>query len=382
MKRIKNFICAVLSFFIILGFLNSLSAAGLNGWFFNKIISLNNTVKENALAIGDGDNDGKKEIFFSYNSGIYSYKMYDSSAPVKYISPANSQFVKIAVGDGDSDSLNELYFSRDNILYEYQWDSSSWHQTQTVTLPYPVTSIRIADGDNDGKNDIFVGTGWYYYGYIFQIKLVKNIYGNWIYSPVLISNIGEVINMEIADGNNDGKNEIYSNSASYYGMGTYLDFISEFKWNGSTWVKTTIYGYYNNLSRNFGGIAVGDADNNGKNEVYFSSTPGYLLQASKINSSWSLKEIRKTFNDPLNNIIIGNADNNNKNELHGTYNYGKINVQFKFDSTWKENKLNSIDTTSVSTYSGHVFDKSIQYSPIYSIKKDNTSPGIVQIFKY
>lgn len=75
-----------------------------------------------------------------------------------------------------------------------------------------VKAIRIGDGDNDGENEIYVGDGWHQdYGKVARGRLAEINMQNAVYTYSLIEDVKyqyETTQIEIADVNNDGLNEV------------------------------------------------------------------------------------------------------------------------------------------------------------------------------
>ncbi|MBI5360697.1 MAG: putative Ig domain-containing protein [Planctomycetes bacterium] len=125
------------------------------------------------FAVGDGNNNGKKEIYAAVeDTGIlkaYQYAWDSGSSSwisdeMGDITAASTSGGSVCIGNMDEDDLNEVYFvGRDNPninIYQFKWNGSTWDKTlvifyENTFVSNTLSEIVIKDGDNDGKNEIY-----------------------------------------------------------------------------------------------------------------------------------------------------------------------------------------------------------------------------------
>jgi ribosomal protein S27E len=184
--------------------------------------------RSNDLALGDGNNDDRKEIFSADQDGhMYMYyksndwSTQDMGNPPRfwYQNQWNTANLRgVAVGDGDNNGYLEVYGTTSNsYLYKYNYSSSttSWNITEAGTgdndgtgnfYTQGLTRVVVGDGDNDGKNEVYA-TG-YINASVYRFSYNSSS-SKWT-GKNLIS-LGASLNaldIVLGDGNDDGKNEL------------------------------------------------------------------------------------------------------------------------------------------------------------------------------
>jgi hypothetical protein len=182
----------------------------------------------NDLALGDGNNDDRNEIFSADQDGhMYLYyksndwSTQDMGNPPRfwYQNQWNTANMRgVAVGDGDNDGDLEVYGATSNShIYRYSYNSSStsWNITDVGTgdndgtgsfYTQGLTRVVVGDGDNDGSNEVYA-TG-YINASVYQFRYNSSA-GKWT-GKNLIS-LGASLNaldIVLGDGNDDGDNEL------------------------------------------------------------------------------------------------------------------------------------------------------------------------------
>ena len=212
-----------------------------------------------AICIGDADLDGADELYaiwLSYHQLIYQYKFSNSQWTTSFIDSSIASFGSdnLAVGDGDNDSRQELYSIDNYNLYHLKRNGAQW-QKSNIMVTNCTSNLAIGDGDNDGKNEIYCGdTDGMKYIYISEFSYHSSYWSYLEYGKVKKEYYNDYYNeLSVSDADNDGFYEIYAlRSGSLY----------QFKQHEQAKVMTSL------AVDNF---AVGDGDNDGKNEIYFST---------------------------------------------------------------------------------------------------------------
>jgi uncharacterized repeat protein (TIGR01451 family) len=226
-----------------------------------------------AIVIGDGNNDGKNEVYASgfTGSSVDQLRYEDGEWKVTVISTSSTVLLLgngFVVGDGDNDGKNEVYIGTSiglrQIKYEKgQWVSKDIRFWDTSNFK-DVNHLILGDADNDGENELYSWVD----DSLYQHRYVK---GTWTKDLVYYQKSwgGK---LAIGDGDNDGKNELYGvDNANIY----------QFKYNGGLWIKRDVGSGEGNMR----GVVVGDGDNDGKNEVYAWNVDSYIYRFTSIDTA-------------------------------------------------------------------------------------------------
>lgn len=123
-----------------------------------------------AIAIGDADNDGSNELlaFLSGgNSGPGALRVYKYSGGTYLLTgllPLDA-WVRdnaLKIGDVDNDDSNEIVIGQDFFarrIEVYSYSAGNFSLEWSDNLGSDVRSVEIGDSDNDGENELLVGTG-------------------------------------------------------------------------------------------------------------------------------------------------------------------------------------------------------------------------------
>ena len=213
----------------------------------------------------------------------------------------------------DKNENNAVNFKDD--IYGIQWEHSygrlPWWSAR-YEGPQP-----IGDADNDGKNELLIGgrdpflrvMKWNGNTYIEQAKIIDPVFGIGYSFMGIPEPFGSATGFAIGDLDNDGKNEIGVAWGHHF---------SAFKWDGNEYKKIGMYA----VSKRGTTLdcIIGDADNDGKNEVvitggYGENTPEVLV--IKWNGEKFVKE--SEWNAPGQHWVyfpwIADVDNDGKNEI-------------------------------------------------------------------
>lgn len=220
------------------------------------------------VSIGDGDNDGNQEVYgVREDTLVYRYEWDGSIWLESYLgSQPGASMVCVVVGDGNNDGENEVYAGAAVGLFQFRWDGASWGHIRVDSLVIGTKGIAIGDGNNDGEIEIYAvckpDTTLYQY---------KWNGTEWVKTSLISSQkVGPVT---VGDGDGDGDYEVYAGNAS--GSVDSIGRIHKFEWNGISWVMSDMG---QACTGDVTEVCVGDGDNNGTLEVYGSYANGCLYQ--------------------------------------------------------------------------------------------------------
>ncbi len=211
--------------------------------------------------VGDGDNDGSPEVYgVRGDSLVYCYKWNGSSWDESDLGPTlpGAGMIGVLVGDGDDDGDNEVYGFSNSGLYKFVWNGASWEYSFVDSLfKVAMNSLTIGDGDNDGSDEIYaVGDGTD--STLYQFKWNGS---SWDKTP--IDTLFGIRAIAVGDGNGDGENEVYTGICQ--GSTSLIGKIYQYKWNGVSW---DISDMGRESASSIIKIIVADGDNDGVVEVY------------------------------------------------------------------------------------------------------------------
>jgi hypothetical protein len=244
----------------------------------------------------------------------------------------------IAIGDITNNGKNELIVGSSHwnnqidssITRIYEWNGNSWIYKDEFHSN-KANEITIGDVTNDGLNEVIITD----VGHKF-IQVFKYSNGEWnkIMHELVDRNPK---NTTIGDATNDGLNEIIT-------VHSREETITVIKWTGSEWEKhnfrvgpiDSLYCY---------GLTIGDATNNGLNEILVTNELANSIYLFNWNGvSWvKINEIQ-TEQSPL-QILVADTTENELNEILVTNSGNNSFSEFKWNGTnW--NKTNYSTTHS------------------------------------
>jgi hypothetical protein len=260
------------------------------------------TLRPYKMDIGDADNDGEKEIYAGSGNKVYQIKWTGSSWVSTLIGEAGELDVVALpiVGDVEgNDGLNELYVSgydpdiQNKGFVQFKWTVSSWIRTVLGGADQPYYGIELGDGNNDGKNEVYqMNANWPLYQYEWAAT-------GW--SKTGITSYFLPAFPEIGDPDNDGENEIYVVRDPEGGSGADSFRIYQHKWDGNSWIAGIV------TAPNTRRKAIGDGDNDGKQEIYAGETSLYQIKWN--GASWVSTEIGAATSTFIQYISVGDGDN-------------------------------------------------------------------------
>lgn len=274
-----------------------------------------------SIAIGDADNDGENEIVVSVFQSLRRVMMYEWNGSTsawdesEIANHSMATFYGVDVGDANNDGSNEVVVVMggiaplENETRLYRWDGLTWIQENITDTPNEGRVVAIGDADGDGENEVITGGA----GFENETRAYKWNNSALIWDEYIIDDPPtQTASVAAGDGDNDGRSEVFAASAFR---------ASAFEWNSITfnWDEDVIVDAP--VGSNIRKIVVADADNDGKNEVVISfSEPGGMTNEirayrySQSTSSWVEDPIADTptWSQAL---TVGDAENDGKNEV-------------------------------------------------------------------
>ncbi|MEM4728595.1 MAG: fibronectin type III domain-containing protein [Thermoplasmata archaeon] len=251
-----------------------------SGWHQETVATTASPATGNALAIGDGNNDSRKEVFSCGSDGhIYMYyksNEWNSQDIGSAVPPPGQPAISmegLAVGDGDNDGYPEVYGSAaDGRVYRFSYTGSAWVRSDvgagdTSPQGSSMAALAIADADGDGKNEVY-GASWAN-ATIYMFKYDTTA-GAWIRTALVsLGNMVNALCLAAGDVDSDGLEELYAGASNNQVYRVFIDSAT------GKWVSASIGSGNGPVS----GVAVGSgAGVPSSVEVYAACTDGHGYQ--------------------------------------------------------------------------------------------------------
>jgi len=181
---------------------------------------------------------------------------------------------------------------------------NNFTETNISDEPNDVYSVAIGDANNDGQNEVVIGL-LNATGTANELRMYKNTSGTWVETNISDEN-AHVYSVAIGDANNDGQNEVV------IGRQSAINELRMYKNTSGTWVETII----SDEDSNVRSVAIGDANNDGSNEVVIGEVNAdpELRMYNYTGGSWVKTNI-KDYGDFVLSVAIGDANNDGSNEV-------------------------------------------------------------------
>jgi hypothetical protein len=263
----------------------------------------------NSIAIGDANNDGLNDVVIGMWNTTYEVRMYENKSGAwieTNISDTPATVYSVAIGDANNDGKNEIVIgmvSTANETRMYTNTSGTWVETNISDTPAGVFSVTIGDANNDGKNETVIGM----LSGANEVRMYENKSGAWVETSIS-DELDSVYSVKVGDANNDGKNEVV--------FGGYLEKFKMRENISGTWVETNI----STMPDAVVSIAIGDANNDGRNEtiigLYESGSPttNKLRMYENKSGIWVETNI-SNLPTAVQSVAIGDANNDGKNDM-------------------------------------------------------------------
>jgi len=330
----------------------------LTEWIVNDLGHMGDSIVESnfsGLAVGDGDNDGLKEVYgVCRNNSIYQFEKTNStwSKTTVYSSGTMGEYyTDICVIDGNNEGKLEIYgITTDNHVYQFS-SLLGWNQEDMGTGGTSAALYRLhwGDGDNNGWLKVYAACSD---GHIYQFQKSVDVWNK----DDLGSLGGEVYSLAVGDGDNDGLFEVYGANSNWA--------ISQIKYNGSSWVISSV-GFCPNGTYT---VLVADADQDGKQEVYGGGEDTKVYQFKWSGSSWERSEVGQC-GGKIYDMVVNDGDNSGQDAIYTACGDGHV-YQFKWkNSAWVKTDLGNTGTLLLAIEIGDG-DNDNQYE-IYTVGSNN-----------
>ncbi len=343
-----------------------------------------------SVAVGDADNDGQNEIVAGFGSGAVSeVKIYDNQSGgwvQTDVSGDKTNAYAVAIGDADNDGQNEIVvgygLSPSNEVKIYDNQSGGWVETNVgATGGAGVRSVAIGDADNDGQNEIVSGNSLRVDS---QVLIYDNKTGGWTKTNVGTTTTDNyAYEVAIGDADNDGQNEIvvgFDNAATGGEVKIYNNV-------SGAWSQSDVSG---NLGDDVFSVAIGDADNDGLNEIVtgcdVSVTNETKIYDNKT-GGWAETNVSGDLG-LVNSVAIGDADNDGQNEIVAGFGTGLANRTKIYDNKtggWAETNVSGDLTTTLSVAVGDAdneFSRPANISFTYGLDCPNATCAFNGMFPF
>lgn len=321
---------------------------GTNGFTETNISDMGDSLSATAVAVGDSDNNGLKDIvvgLLRYGEGQNTRMVENRSGnwTEKNISTQSYIISALAVGDADNNGMDEVFIGTEaqkNETRLYENASGGWVETNLTSWSNGVAAFVVGDADNDSLNESVAG------GSGAKIRIYwQNTTGGWSYIDPSGCTAGNTVeSIAIGDANNDGTKDI--TFGTYGGISYEVGMCQN---NSASWTTTNIADV--TASTGVNSVAVGDADNDGLNEVVagISTNNNQTRMYKNMSGTWVETNISPVFNDSVSAVAIGDADNDGSNEIvMGTDDLGlngyELRMYEKSGSTWVETNITDTPT--------------------------------------
>jgi hypothetical protein len=319
------------------------------GWTARRMSDLGGSHGGDEIAVGDGDNDGREEVYIPANEAVHVVRWTSSGWTRSTFGQSSvpTSYGPIAVGDANNDGRREVWAATYQHAVMFEWTGSAWVERARVSVGSPA-SLTVGDVDDDGRRELYAA------GYDNQVHMVtmagytptvraiaplpEGASGLWIgdgdgngdrelavvteykgsgaiYLVDHTAGTGTVTRVEYVsggraiatgDGDRDGRSEIYTAATLYLADGPH-EGILQSKLTASGWVTTPIAEI-----PGIDDMTFGDADNDGRSEVYTTSAP--VVEPSRVHqvawtgTSWSLRFLTTLANGGAGALALGDAD--------------------------------------------------------------------------
>lgn len=295
--------------FGMFGFVSNVQGAP-DDWIERIITDSPETV--NAVAVGDADNDGNNEVVIGLdmtNNELRAYEKIGDQWVEDIIGDVgNTNVLSVAIGDADNDGFNEIVAGLEtpvtNEILIYKKDGGIW-QEEGINFDSNINSVAIGDADNDGKNEIVIGAD----SATNEVRVYEKVGLNWVQQHT-IDVPTHVYSVAIGDADNDSNNEIViglDSAAPNFHVRAYENVSSVWEVDNISTVPT-----------NVNSVAIGDADNDGSNDVVIGldSTANEVRVFRKQGGSWGMHPVFVPDVDTdVNSVAVGDVDNDASNEI-------------------------------------------------------------------
>ena len=317
------------------------------------------------VAVGDGDRDNRTEVYFAPNNmqHLYIFRFVDGRWVTedlgKWMPNSSSSHMEhsgIIIGDADDDGLDEVYaMANDRMtqpsdlfrIYQFVNGSDGWARTEIGGAIYFFYDFSIGDGNRDGRKELFASCAD---GHIYEFSKGGGEWNrqdigvtpmrSYEYNNYTYTGRSYMFGVAVGDGDNDGRTEVYGGAGDNH--------LYMFSHDSSGWNRTDLgagkENEYAPLGSGLTHVVIGDADNDGANEVYAHSNIDNGIMRYEWNAS-----LGKWDNDSLYvlnssvdvlDLIVGDGDSDGSSEFYiGTSTNEVQQISENSDGSWKNTTI-------------------------------------------
>lgn len=244
---------------------------------------------------------GNEFVLTSFEGNVY---VYNSTFHEVFNAKGNIAPWGVEIGDPDSDGQTELVIGRYDSIEVY---SSSFELERRVLTNGYIYGLQIGDANNDGKTDILIGD-WNDHVRVFNSSGDYSCVKDW---QVLAHE--RASRVFLSDIDNDGNNEIVTGGS---------DGIAVYRLTGDNLASLWMSGHIEASTDTFPecGMLVADLDGDSRKEIFMSARGSEPWNATIYLFDYQGNILRQ-WNNPMraSGMAIGDVDNNGSNEIVFTY---------------------------------------------------------------
>lgn len=236
-----------------------------NGGTLNTPITIDTQMLIYSIKCQDINNDSKTDVAVSYWNNNYISVYYQTTAgnftAQNYPLPTILTTDEVVIGDVNNDSRKDIIVTSrfPHGIYTFIQNSVNGFNSPVFTAVSDISGLSIGDLNNDGKNDIAYSKGGNRpdskIGILYQ-NSTPQLYDN----PLEIAAYDIPEPIEIADLNNDNKNEIIAVHGGWLQT-------SIFQQSNNVFSTYSLFGIPYASHYSFQGMAVGDINSDGKKDI-------------------------------------------------------------------------------------------------------------------
>lgn len=173
------------------------------------------------MGIGPGRNDGVIRVYAaSLDGNLYELSFNGTGWSQTIVGSSNgSPCLHAAVGLGRNDGVNRVYAGRGATVFEYTWNGTGWDAVVVGSVASGLShGVALGPGRNGASINLYIAST--------QSGTYEAVFsGGWSMSSM--GDTGDVRNVSVGPGRNDGVNRVYAGTAGGE--------IREFTWAGNSW---------------------------------------------------------------------------------------------------------------------------------------------------
>ncbi|HET6398598.1 MAG TPA: VCBS repeat-containing protein [Candidatus Thermoplasmatota archaeon] len=293
-----------------------------------------------AVAAGDGDGDGRREVYAVTPSAagrdLMEYRFVDGAwRETPLLGFRHGYGNDLTIGDIDGQAGPELYASMTDMecdpdpnvplcstsskVYLVRKAGGVWGGTAIADLSGTIDTFWIADADNNARYELYIG---HHTRHADRVAQLQHVAGAWQATALPGTGSESGWSQVVAgDGDRDGRQEVYA--ANYYGS---LRKITYTQTGG--WQAQDIFTQHSPPTAPDGqelridALALGDGDGDGSQELYFTTSRDAVYQVRASGGSWVLTRTAAPTEAGVigtsGPLVVGDGDGDGRREVYTT----------------------------------------------------------------